>query len=330
MIVYQRTKEQFISDCTNNIIAQHVADNMRFNGIRSFDKPEMRAWSNSLPAIANVLKTAETDNDIDIAIEYKINQSHDRIDFMIYGKDAEDRSSVIIVELKQWSTVRRTGKKDFVHTNGGGGEKDYWHPSYQARNYANLLSNFNEYIQKNDVSMQACAYLHNMDNGNSVLLENLELFPLTKEAPVFLKDDTDKLADFISRHVKHRKKELLYEIENSRIVPSRHLADMLTNSLKGNDFFSYDEAQATAVSEIVTTVKEALYYNEKKTIIIRGGAGTGKSVVAINALGQLVGGKNGERYNAAYFTTNAAPRYLYEKELVRNDYKKNAIKNLFK
>ena len=135
-----------------------------------------------------------------------------------------------------------------------------------------------------------------MDNGNIVLLGNLNLFPITNEMPVFLKDDSAKLADFISKYVKHGNKKLLYEIENSRIVPSRHLADMLKESIEGNDFFSYDEAQANAVSEIVKTVEDAIYYNEKKTIIIRGGAGTGKSVVAINVLGQLVSGKNGQKY----------------------------------
>lgn len=330
MIIYQQTKENFISECVNATIASSVEKNMRYRGVSYFDNSQINAWKNSLPAIADVLKQSNTDDDIGIAIEYKINQSRDRIDFIIYGKDADNQNTMIIIELKQWSSVSRTNKKDFVHAYGGGGEKDYWHPSYQAKNYANLLTNFNEYIQKQHIELQTCAYLHNMDNGNSVLLENLQLFPLTAESPVFMKDDAQKLADFISRYIKHSNKELLYEVENSRIVPSKHLADMLANSIKGNGFFSYDEAQANAVSEIVKTVQDALYYNEKKTIIIRGGAGTGKSIVAINVLGQLISGKNGHKYNAAYFTTNAAPRVLYTEELVQNNYKRNALKNLFK
>lgn len=330
MIIYQETKRHFIDACQKQKIAENVRQNMLANGISYFDESEVNSWRRSLPAIAEVLNNTNTDDDVDVAIEYKINQSRDRIDFMIYGRDSENNSNVIILELKQWSSASRTNKKDFVYTNGGGGLKDYWHPSYQAKNYANLLANFNEYIQKNSISLHSCAYLHNMDNGNSVLLENLDLFPLTADSPVFLKDDAQKLSDFIAKYVRHSNKELLYEIENSRIVPSRHLADMLAESLKGNDFFSYDEAQANAVSEIVKTVEEAIYYNEKKTIIIKGGAGTGKSVVAINVLGQLISGKKGKKYNAAYFTTNAAPRTLYAQELIGNDYKKNAIKNLFK
>ena len=330
MIIYQENKTDFIKECDKRVIADSVAQNMRHNGINYFDDSQIEAWANSLPAISNVLKKTSTDDDIDVAIEYKFNQSKDRIDFLIYGKDGDGKNNVIIVELKQWSSVSRTNKMNFVHTFGGGGEKDYWHPSYQAKNYSNLLANFNEYIQNNDIALPTCAYLHNMDNGNAVLLDDLKLYPIVKDTPVFLKDDEEKLADFISRHVKHRNKELLYEIENSRVVPSKHLADMLKQSIEGNDFFSYDEAQANAVSEIVKTVEDALYYNEKKTIIIKGGAGTGKTVVAINVLGQLISGKHGQKYNAAYFATNAAPRMLYTEELVKNDFKKNAIKNLFK
>lgn len=330
MIIYQQNKKQFINECDTNVIAKNVSDNMRFNGITYFDQSQVTAWEKSLPAIADVLKVSDTDDDIDVAIEYKFNQSKDRIDFVIYGKDDNDQDNLIVIELKQWSSVSRTNKPYFVHTFGGAGEKDYWHPSYQAKNYANILYNFNEYIQKNDTPLETCAYLHNMDNGNAVLLENLDLYPLVQETPVFLKDDTEKLASFISKFVKHKHKELLYEIENSRVVPSNHLANMLIQAIQGNEFFSYDEAQANAVSEIVKTVDDALYYNEKKTIIIKGGAGTGKSVVAINVLGQLVSGKRGKKYNAAYFTTNAAPRYLYTEELVKNDYKKKVIEELFK
>ena len=330
MIIYQESKSEFIKECDQQSISDKVATSMRYNGISSFEESQINAWKYSLPAIADVLKQSNTDSDIDVAIEYKINQSRDRIDFLIYGQDEANKNNVIIIELKQWSSVTRTNKKNFVHTFGGGGEKDYWHPSYQAKNYANLLYNFNEYLQENDVSLRTCAYLHNMDNGNIVLLGNLKLFPITNETPVFLKDDSAKLADFISKYVKHGNKNLLYEIENSRVVPSRHLADMLKESIEGNDFFSYDEAQANAVSEIVKTVEDAIYYNEKKTIIIRGGAGTGKSVVAINVLGQLVSGKNGKNYNAVYCTANASPRYLYTEELINNNYKKNAINNLFK
>lgn len=74
--------------------------------------------------------------------------------------------------------------------------------------------------------------------------------------------------------------------------------------------FAYDEAQRNAVSTIIETVNDAKYYNYKATIIVKGGAGTGKSA-AINTLGQLLNPKHGKRLNCAYFTANEAPRYLF-------------------
>lgn len=74
--------------------------------------------------------------------------------------------------------------------------------------------------------------------------------------------------------------------------------------------FAYNEAQKNAVSTIIETVNDAKYYNYKATIIVKGGAGTGKSA-AINTLGQLLNSKHGKRLNCAYFTANGAPRYLF-------------------
>lgn len=333
MIVYNDTVKNFILQCRSDAsekIADIVSRDMIFSNITYFNNSQKIAWQNSLPMMAKVLEQSKIDDDVDVSIEYKINQTKDRVDMIIYGKDDSNKQNLVVIELKQWSQASRTNRKDFVHTNGGKGEGDYWHPSYQAKNYANILCNFNEYIQNNKVCLNACSYLHNMNNENDVLLENLELYPLVQDAPLFLKDDAEKLANFISKYVKHKDGRLLYEIENSKIVPSKHLSSMLKNAIEGNDFFSFDENQAFSVSEIVSTVEDALYYDEKKTIIIKGGPGTGKSIVAINVLGQLISRNNGKRYNAVYLTANASPRYLYTQELIKDDYKKKVINVLFK
>ena len=106
---------------------------------------------------------------------------------------------------------------------------------------------------------------------------------------------------------------------------------MLADAIKGNPFFSYDESQARSVAQIVETAVDSAMYGGKRTIIIKGGAGTGKSVVAINALGQLLNNNEaGHRLNAVYVTSNAAPRTLYTEELVAGDYRKNVIDALFR
>ena len=335
MIVYSEKASTFISQChkpqSGTDIGDIIAEKMRLHGINYFDNSQVRAWRNSLPRMASVLENSGINPDIDVAVEYKIQQTRDRIDFLVCGNDSQGSSSVVVVELKQWSDVSPTNKENFVHAFGGHGEGDYWHPSYQAFNYSQIIYHFNEYVRQNGVSLPSCSYLHNMSVGYSGILDNREKFPLVEKSPVFYKSDEEKLAKFIKKHICSPNGNLIYEIENSRIIPSGYLAEMLDKALKGNDFFSYDEAQATAVAEITSTVEEAIEYNQKKTIIIRGGAGTGKSVIALNVLGKLINGKKGkDRRNAVYSTANACPRYLYKEKLTGKDFRKNAINNLLK
>jgi len=252
MIIYRENVRTFISQCLDGAaaldIGSIISNQMRLCGINYFGESQVKAWNASLPEMARVLQYSDLDKDIDVAVEYKLVQSRDRIDFLICGNDDNDHENVVVVELKQWSQVRPTRKQYFVNNFGGGGEGDYWHPSYQAFNYAQILHNFNEYVRENKVGLPSCSYLHNMAEGNSVLLDDIKRYPFVENAPVFYKGQKERLASYISEFVKRPNKGLLYQIEDSRIVPSKFLAKMLSDAIKGTSFFSYDEAQATSVA----------------------------------------------------------------------------------
>lgn len=339
MIIYEESVSNFINQC---LVLQNVAEvitqSMHLHGINAFDQSQINAWRASLPEVAKVLSDSTIDRGCDVGIEYKPSISRDRVDFLICGKDEDGTRNVVVLELKQWSDVSDSNKPYFVFTNGGGGLKDYWHPSYQAENYVCIIRNFNEYIQKEKIGLYACSYLHNMPEKTSPVLNDVEKFPLVKNSPAFLSEDREKLKEFIERYVKKpyrspRDVSLLYEIDNSRLVPSSQLADTLESSLKGNGFFSYDEHQANAVSTIVSAVREAKYYNEKKTILIKGGPGSGKSIVALNAMGELIKGtkKNSkDKVTTVYVTANAAPKNMYKAQLIGKDYSKRFLSELFK
>ena len=335
MIIYRESIGKFISQCFDGSAARNIgsiiSEQMRLNGISYFGESQVNAWNASLPEMAKVLQESNVDREIDVAVEYKLVQSRDRIDFLICGDDDSGHQNVVVVELKQWSQARPTKKQYFVNTFGGGGDGDYWHPSYQAYNYAQILLNFNEYVRNKKVGLPSCSYLHNMAEGNAVLLDDRQKYPLVETAPVFYHGQTKRLGEYISKFVKKPNKKLLYFIEDSRIIPSKYLAKMLAGAIEGNPFFSYDESQATSVAQIVETAVDSAKYGGKRTIIIKGGAGTGKSVVAVNALGQLINNKEvGHRLNTVYVTANAAPRTLYTQELINDDYRRTSIEGLFK
>lgn len=331
MIAYFAKKRDFIKQCDEGIIADEISKCMI--GFSGGGKSEEKSWENSLPKMANVLKMSSLPDDVIVAAEYKIQQLQNRLDFVITGRNEEDRPVVIIVELKQWSqNVSSSKLKDHVYTYGGGGQKDYLHPSFQALNYANIISNTYLFSIENEVIFSACSYLHNMPQEYQILLRDKEKYAFVEKSPVFLEGDEIIFAEYLSSKVIKADADLLFSLDDSQIVSSKELAKVLEESLRGNELFTLDDGQKTSIETIVSEVDDYLEYGEKKIILIKGGPGTGKSVVALNAMGRLITPKKGEKhgYNVAYFTANAAPRNLYSDELTKGkEYTKQLVKSFF-
>ncbi len=332
MIVYQETVGTFINQCRLGIIADEVEKRIRADHIGAGGDSEFNSWKRSLPTLASILDDKDIDSNIDVAIEYKLVTSQARVDFIVYGKDANDKDTLISIELKQWSSAKQSNLPCYVLANIAGDIiKDHWHPSYQAYNYKNILKAFNEYIYENNVQLESCAYCHNMPQVYSFLMENDKLYPLIKSSPVFLKGDEIKLKDFIKKYVSKPHKELLYMIDDSKVRPSEEFSKMFLDAIAGNQMFSYDDEQSYSISKVIGEVNEAIKYGIRRTIIIKGGPGTGKSVVAINILGQLLHPEDGSKSkNACYVTANYTPREVFSENLIQGDYKKKAIDVLFK
>ncbi|MCY4129362.1 MAG: DUF2075 domain-containing protein [Gammaproteobacteria bacterium] len=205
----------------------------------------------------------------------------------------------------------------------GGGLRELTHPSYQAWTYAALIEDYNVAVQTEDIELHPCAYLHNC-RDESVL--NATFYEEhTRKAPVFLQQDVERLASFLAQYVRHGdRSRTLYRIENSRIQPSKELADHLASLLKGNQEFLMIDDQKV-VYETVLAATEDVTRDDKHVVLVEGGPGTGKSVVAINLLVELTNRSK----TAQYVTRNAAPRAVYEAKLART-LTKTRITNLFK
>jgi len=332
MIIYQKNLLNFISDCSDPIhLVNEILVKMGRKSVKSLQElsSEESSWKESLPRLAQLFDSPLLDKAIDVALEYKIHQTGERIDFLIYGNDNFDDKKVVLIELKQWSTVRDANKPYYVFTHGGGGLQDYQHPSYQAYNYTNLIKLFNEYVQTQKVDILSCSYLHNLPQEYSSI-KNEERYPLIKEAPIFVKGEEAKLFDYVTRYVKKPNKTILYEIDNGRIVPSKKFGELFSKALKGNPMFSFDEKQMYSISTIIEAVDEATKFNQRKTILIKGSPGTGKSIVALNAIGMMLNPKKGKVYNAIYTTANAAPRLMFEQILESANEGISVLKNVMK
>lgn len=323
MIVYQASKRQFLHHALREDIEDIVSRQFRSVMGHGVAQAEIQAWKHSLLEMAKVLQDEEIPGEAGVAIEYQLPQSSKRIDFMITGEDAAGRTKVVIVELKQWSESRRSEKDAIVWARRGGraGETEGPHPSYQAWSYAAYLEDFNGAVQEGSMNLRPCAYLHNHPRNGEI--DHAHYSEHIARAPLFLARERAKLQAFIREHVRHSdRNRTLYQIENGRIQPSKMLADVVAGLLQGKPEFVLIDDQKVVYETILQVEKRA--EKRKQVVIVQGGPGTGKSVVAINLLGTLIGRKR----NARYVSKNAAPRAVYAAKLT-GTFKKTRINNLF-
>lgn len=322
MIVYSENKQDFMTDVSTGNIQDKIVASLKSKLGHSVSPNEINAFQNSMMFMHNVLHDSQIPDNSKVAIEYKIPQTAKRVDFILSGKNIEEKSTAIIVELKQWSKAAMTEMDGVVSTYVGGSTKNVSHPSYQAWSYAALLEDYNEVVQKDKIDLIPCAYLHNYSKDD--IINNDFYQEYIEKAPLFLKHDSMKLREFIKEYIHYGDdKDIMYQIDHGRIRPSKSLADKLASLLQGNQEFVMIDDQKIVYEKAIELTQNADAKN-KKVFIIHGGPGTGKSVIAINLLVALTN----KGFVAQYITKNSAPRTVYESKLA-GTMSKTRISNLF-
>lgn len=331
MIVYNATKSQFNDDVRLNQISDIILNNLRERNITGGGVSEYHSWQNSLHFMRDAIDDPDIPGDVEVAIEYQIPRTSKRVDFMLAGADKDGKDNVIVVELKQWDKAEKVDDimQHSVRAFTGGGKRIVNHPSYQAFAYATFIRNSSEQVQDNDIGIRPCAYLHNCDPKSREPLDDDIYKTWLDEAPLFDKSQVLRLGSFIKQYVTKRSAsgDLLYKIDNGRIRPSKALQDCLVSLLKGNEEFMLLDDQAVVFDMCKKIMDQCLKDMKKRSIIIQGGPGTGKSVLAVNLLNEFI--RKG--LNASYCTKNSAPREAYQKLLTKSDLKAQVnIKQLFR
>ena len=311
MIVYNGTKRQFVDDVRYGDIANKILNLIRAKGLNAGQEREFESWHNSMQFMRNIVDDSDIADDVQIAIEYNIPQTSKRVDFIIIGADAKDRENIVIVELKQWSKAEIVDDDMHfsVRTYVANDNRIVCHPSYQAYSYSRFLVNYSQSIHDQGINLVPCAYLHNYLPAYKSALSADIYKEWYSSAPFFIMDEAKKFSDFIKRFVRRKSShgDLLYQIENGRIRPTKSLQDALSTMVRGTPVFDLLDEQAVCYDMCIRTMLQCLKDKKKRTIIIQGGPGTGKSVLAVNLLMHFITCE----CNAAYVTKNSAPRQAF-------------------
>jgi hypothetical protein len=303
MKLYSGTSTDFISDSVHNRIADKLAEAFNFGFRRAPSPGEVSSWRNSLRAMSQVIDNAKL-HDHGVLLEYELPMTSRRLDCMITGRDSALRDQAVIVELKQWEKCE-DGDGDMVVTFVGGGLRDVLHPSIQVGNYRSYLADLHTAFYEGDspVGLSACSYLHNysFDEGDVLLSPKFE--SVVETCPVFSADDVAPLSSYLAEKMSEGQgMQTLSRVLESKFRPSKKLLDHVGRIVDGRSDYVLLDEQLIAFNRVLAEAQAAHTGKGKTAILIRGGPGTGKSVIALNLLAEL--SKRG--LNAQYVTGSKA------------------------
>jgi uncharacterized protein len=303
MRLFAGTSAQFLEDAVQNQIAEKLKLAF-FNYFRYNPSPgELNSWRNSLRAISIVFEHSRL-TDQGVILEYQLPMTSKRLDCLICGRDGNAKDNAVIIELKQWDRCEDAPGRNEVIT-WVGGKRELLHPSVQVQQYRRYLQDTHTafYEEPNPIILNACAYLHNYNvYSNDVLFSNKFVDALSS-APLFTADDVNKLSGFLTTKLDMGSGvDVLKRIEESKYRPSKKLMDHVGNVIKGIPEYILLDEQQVVYDSVFSCARSGFHDKQKTVLIIKGGPGTGKSVIAINLMADLLL----QGYNAQYATGSRA------------------------
>lgn len=303
MRLYAGSSEQFVRDTVQNQIAEKLRT--AFYNYYGFNpsQGEIRSWQNSLRAFSGTLQYSGL-NDHGIILEYQLPLTSKRLDCLISGKDGQNQDNAVILEFKQWDKCEPSDAPNEVMTVLNGSLRDILHPSVQVGQYKMYLEDSHTaFSEENPIQLNACSYLHNYHFENGDVIFDGKFADVIKDYPIFTADDTDKLRDFLTARLERGQGlEVLQRIENSKYRASKKLMNHVGNVIRGQSEYVLLDEQKVVYDRVLTEAVRGFHDRKKSVVIIKGGPGTGKSVIAINLMADLL--LNG--YNAQYATGSRA------------------------
>jgi DUF2075 family protein len=302
--LYSGIVNEFISDSARNQIAEKLRSAF-FNYFR-YQPPasEVNAWRNSLRAMAQILDSAGL-YDNGVLLEYQLPQTSKRLDCLLCGKSQKDTDSAVIVELKQWDRTEPSDSDGLVCSWIGGAIRHVLHPSIQVGQYRQYLEDTHTafYEGPEPIQLAACCYLHNYFAAASDPILADKFKNVVAQNPIFDADNADSLSQYLcDRLGKADGRRVLDRVEESRLRPSRKLMDHVAETIRDKPPWVLLDEQLVVFERVRSTVAAGLSGRLKQVVVVRGGPGTGKSVLAINLLARFLR----EGRNAHYVTGSKA------------------------
>jgi hypothetical protein len=274
---------------------------------------ELRSWENSLGALADALADASSlgigvsllaapgvrgvatgsapgamtsadaqAGEAGVALEYHLPLSGRRLDAMFFGHDACDTGRTVVLELKQWSTVDLEDEHAINVLVGG---EEHPHPSRQALDYAEWMTEYHSAFAEGALACGAASYLHEMRPASRRPLFDLRFADLLNLSPCFTKGDEKDLVGHLAQRVGHGDGlRVMERVLGGRFRPSARVIEALEAVIRQREEWHLIGSQRIAYDAILAEVRRAMARRGRSAVLVRGGPGTGKTVIAVQLL----------------------------------------------
>ena len=246
---------------------------------------EVRSWSASLPVLAQDLCDAGLQQ-VEVLVEHRLPLSSKRVDAVVAGvHPTTGRPSYVVVELKQWTHAHPVPDADDLVRLDAYGDRPVLHPLEQVRRYVAFLEQFTRSLEQEPNALVGAAYLH---NGHERDLGWLRDAPETEKARLFTGSGRGAWIEFLQSRLSPLPGRIAADqLVSSRIAPSRQLLALAAAEIKDREQFVLLDEQQVAYSLVLRAVEKARAGDGKTVVLVTGGPGSGKSVIALSLLGEL-------------------------------------------
>jgi hypothetical protein len=286
--LYTGVSSDFIADTTTNAITQRLVSNFEHHFRYRPPDNEVRSWQNSLSRFARVLELADL-RDQGVIVEYQLPLTSKRLDVMVTGVDrASGDDSAVIVELKQWDAVTPSAVPDCVETWVGGGLRNVLHPSRQAADYQRYLLDTHTTFSDGAVGLRSCSYLHNLSRADAQVIFDAAFAALVSVNPAFVAEGTSDLATYLDSQIGGGEGgTVLDAVVTGRFRPHPRLMNHVAQVIENEPTFVLLDEQRVAANEIIAKVRTRQLADQPSVVVVRGGPGTGKSLIAVHVMAEL-------------------------------------------
>lgn len=286
MTLVRKTSSDFQRSTIEGQLAKLLTEQMKMRTGHFPSPAEQRSWENSLPVLAEDLRAAGL-SEIEVLLEFQLPLTSRRIDVVLAGNHPVTKNpSYVIVELKQWSSVESfEGSPALVKVPGmPGGPKT--HPLLQVSGYCEYLMDFAASILANKGTVRGVAYLHNAQMSDVEVLTDVSP---SERATLFTAADRERFRQFLRANLDAempggKSADLLLK---SDFKPTPQLLTVVADQLQNRDQFVLLDQQQAAFDLVLHEVERAYQSDQKRIVIVTGGPGSGKSVIALSLVGEL-------------------------------------------